>query len=75
MLATMPIMGRQRKKTGGAHKTQRVAVQFPAAWITIARKMASTKRMPHMWYILSLIEEAAKAEGVTDFPPRPWEEE
>jgi hypothetical protein len=37
--------------------------------------MASTKRMPHMWYILSLIEEAAKAEGVTDFPPRPWEEE
>lgn len=66
-------MGR-KKKTSGEHTTPRQPVQFPADWIKLARRLAAKRKQPTMWFILSLIAEAAQAEGETELPPAPWEE-
>lgn len=76
---TLPSMGR-RKKTdtpagdGGKHKTPRRNLGLPEDWFLLAQRLARRdKPTPTMWWIVSLIEEAAKAAGEKELPPRPWE--
>jgi len=63
-----------KKPKGGQHKTQRQPVQIPVEWISVARKAALKKQQPLMWYLVSLLGDAAEKEGL-DLPRFPWEEE
>lgn len=74
-------MGR-RKKTdppagdsgSGKHKTPRRNLGLPEDWFLLAQQLARLdKPTPTMWWIVSVIEEKAKAAGIKDLPPRPWE--
>lgn len=73
MADTIPCM--RKKRSGGDHKTPRTAVQIQSDWIQIARKMAAKRKQPTAWLLVSLIADAAIAEGETDLPPLPWEPE
>ena len=73
-VATIPRMGK-KKRTGGLHKTERRAVQFPLAWFKVAQRLAKEKPSPTIWYLVSLVKEKAEAAGLTDLPPLPWESE
>ncbi len=67
--------GMARKKTSGKHKVPRQPVQFPKDWLRVARMMAAERRQPVQWFLLSLVEEKAKAEG-KDVPEHaPWSEQ
>jgi hypothetical protein len=80
-IQTLPRSGREgtiggmaKKKTGGEHKTQRVAVQIPETWMKVLRRLAGKERQPSLWFLLSLIGERADAEKV-ERPAYPWDEE
>lgn len=64
-----------KKRKGGVHKTPRQAVQIPVPWVGVARKIAIKRQQPMMWYLVALLGEAAKKEGITDLPKFPWDEE
>lgn len=56
------------------HKVPRIAVQIPKPWHDFARKMASKRKQPMLWYILAVLAEDADKEG-EDHPALPWEED
>lgn len=71
------IMGRKKKQTGGKHKTPRLPVQIPVAWINVARNIAARRKMHTVWLLIDLV--AAEAEsmgvdtlGIETLPPFPW---
>lgn len=63
-----------KRRAGGAHKTPRQAVQIPVTWIAVARKIAIKRQQPMMWYLVSLLGDAAKKEGI-ELPKFPWDED
>lgn len=64
-----------KKKQSGKNKTPRTAVQIPTPWIELARKIASRRAQPTVWYLIKLIEQDAVKEGMQDeVPTYPWEE-
>jgi hypothetical protein len=69
----MQIM--RKKRAGGKHKTPRTAVQLQTDWIQVARRLAAKRKQPTAWFLVSLIAEAAAAEGEASLPPMPWEAE
>ena len=71
---TLRRMGK-KKPSGGKNTTPRTPVQVPTAWLTIARQLAGQNRQPTVWYLISLIEKDARENGVTTFPPTPWDQE
>lgn len=81
LTATIPVMGRKpstdpkKKPTGGKHKNPRTPLQLPTPWLVIARRLARSIPQPTNWYVVGLLEREAKAKGMTDLPPLPWEEE
>jgi hypothetical protein len=72
------IMAKKRKTTesrpGGKHVTPRVPYQLPLEFAQLARKLAGQRKQPTLWYLLSLIIEDAKANGM-ETPAPPWEED
>ena len=66
----------RKKRTGGLHKTERRAVQFPLAWFEVAQQLARMEKpSPTIWYLVALVKEKAEAAGITNLPPLPWESE
>lgn len=65
-----------KKQTGGAHKTKRVVYQIPEAISKLIRKQAALRQQPAMWYLVRLVLDDAKANGVSEdeLPVPPWEE-
>lgn len=63
----------KKKPTGGAHKTPRKPVQVPEEWLVLARKLANIHRQPTLWFLLSLVADAADKEGI-ERPRLPWED-
>lgn len=55
------------------HKVPRIAVQIPKPWHDFARKMASKRKQPMLWYILALLAEDAEEQD-EEHPALPWEE-
>jgi len=65
--------GQDRKSTGGEHKTPRVNMQVPEAWMKLARLLGNQAKQPTLWYWLQILADAADRAGV-ERPPLPWEE-
>jgi len=66
-------MAQRKKSNSGEHKTPRKAVQVPEDWLNVARRLANANRQPTLWFLLSLVAEAADKANVTR-PRLPWEE-
>jgi len=64
----------KKKTKHGVYKTPRQAVQLPAAWVQVARRLAAKTPTPTTWYLVTLIRDAAIAAGETNLPPLFWEE-
>ncbi len=62
----------KRKKVSGKHSTTRKPVQFPEDWLKVAKRMASRRPAPVVWYLIELIRLDAEAAGEVDLPPLPW---
>ena len=67
------IMAKKKKQSGGPHKTPRSAVQIPADWWALARKLAAMRAQPAMWLLLTLLADAAEKAGEPR-PRFPWED-
>jgi hypothetical protein len=65
---------RTPKKNPDNHKTPRTPLQLNTEWAVIARKLATLKKQPVSWLIMSLIADAA-AQNMPDekLPPLPWD--
>ena len=73
-LVTIPHTPKRKPQpAGGKHKTERSPIQVPKAWLKLIRERASQCRQPHTWYVLGLIAEDMKANGVGPLPALPWE--
>ncbi len=68
---TIKGMGRKRKTDG--HATPRQPVQIPVPWVKLTRSLAAKQKQPLLWYLLSLVADAAEAADM-EHPPLPWEE-
>jgi len=73
-MATLAHMGRKRKD-GSGHVTPRRPIQFPAAWYAVAQKMAVARQQPTTWFLVALVEKAAREQGIKELPALPWEED
>jgi hypothetical protein len=61
---------------GGRHKTARKMIGLPEPWFDVAAALAKQDQerpMPVVWYLVKLIERAAKDGGISELPPPPWE--
>lgn len=63
-----------KKKTGGEHVTPRKSIQMPMEWYKLAFKLASKKKQPILWYLMSRLASDADTEAI-ERPPLPWEAE
>ena len=62
-----------KKKTGGEHTTPRKPVQMPMPWYKLTSKLASNKKQPMLWYLMSLLAKEAEEANI-ERPKLPWEE-
>lgn len=72
-MATLTFMAKRPKKSG-KNVSPRQGIQFPKAWYEVAQKMALARRQPTTWFLVGLVEEAAKKDNITDLPILPWDE-
>jgi hypothetical protein len=70
---TLEDMPRPKKANGDGRK--RTPVQFPDQWLALVRRCAAKERQPTLWFLLSLVDEWAKANGFDQRPALPWEED
>ncbi len=79
-LAT-PVPGRtdsmKTKRTNGKppRKTARITVGLPEDWYAIARRIATKRKQPVLYFLITALQAAFEDEGITSFPPAPWGEE
>ena len=67
-------MGKKKPK-GGKHSTPRTPVQFPDEWLAVARARARDNQQPVLWFLIRLIKADAEANGITELPKPPWEQD
>jgi hypothetical protein len=62
------------KKSPDNHKTPRTPLQINREWVAVARKLATMKKQPVSWLLVSLIADSAAQHLPDDkLPPLPWE--
>jgi hypothetical protein len=64
-----------KKPSGGKHTTPRTSVQIPDRWYVIMKQLARADRQPVLWWLLAMTHEKAKAAGIPNLPPPPWEDD
>jgi hypothetical protein len=66
---------KKKKPSGGKNVTPRKPVQFPVAWLEVARERARQNKRPTLWHLIELLKADAEQAGMKNLPPAPWEEE
>jgi hypothetical protein len=65
----------KRKSDSGRHVKKRVNIGVPAEWHAVIRRLAADRQQPVLYWLISVVAEQAKQQGMTDVPVPPWEAE
>lgn len=68
-------MAKQKKPTGGKHKTTRINVGVPEDWHAVMRKIAAKRQQPLVYALIAVVKQEAERLEIEGLPPPPWEED
>lgn len=71
---TLSVMAKNKKPTGGKHKTPRRNVGVPEDWHAILRRCSAARKSTVVFTLIDLIAKEAEAQSITQLPPFPWED-